>query len=141
MDKVLRGMTWRQCLVYIDDILVYAKSWEEHLANLDAVLDRVINAGLKLKPGKSLVGTHEVNYLGFCISNQGVRPSPAKVAALLATEPPQTPKKLNSFLCGINYYRGEIPNFSEITADLFEFSRSTCRILSWDKINLICFCY
>ncbi len=56
MDKILRGLTWKQCLVYIDDILVFAGTFEEHCRRSNAVLDRIGAAGLKLKPSKCEFG-------------------------------------------------------------------------------------
>ena len=91
--------------MYIDDVLVFARSFKEHCERLDAVLGRIEEAGLKLKPSKCEFGTSEVNYLGFQVTDNGVRPSPRKVAILLATEPPTLTKVLHSFMCAINYYR------------------------------------
>jgi hypothetical protein len=75
MDKILRGLTWKQCLVYIDDILVFANTFDEHCQRLDAVLERIGDAGLKLKPSKCEFGMAEVNYLGFKISDKGLSAS------------------------------------------------------------------
>ena len=105
MDKVLRGLTWKQCLVYIDDILVFAKTCAEHCQRLDAVLGKIKNAGLKLKPSKCEFGMSEVNYLGFKLSDKGLSAAKFKVDKLLATEPPKLTKVLHSFMCSINYYR------------------------------------
>ena len=131
LDKVLRGLTWKQCLVYIDDILVFGRSFEEHLTRLDAVLARIGEAGLLLKPEKCEFGKSEVKYLGFEISDKGLRPSQAKVAKLLATEPPKTTKVLHSFMCSINYYRTLIPLYSQLTARLLTMSTSKEKICKW----------
>jgi hypothetical protein len=136
MDKVLRGLTWKQCLVYIDDVLVFARSFEEHCERLDAVLGRIQDAGLKLKPGKCEFGTSEVNYLGFQVSDKGVRPSPRKVAYLLATEPPKSTKVLHSFMCSINYYRTLIPCYSRLTANLLAMSNSKSKMVVWSDSSL-----
>jgi hypothetical protein len=133
MDKVLRGLTWKQCLVYIDDVLVFARTFEEHCERLDAVLGRIQHAGLKLKPNKCEFGTTEVNYLGFQVSDKGVRPSPRKVEVLLATEPPKLTKVLHSFMCSINYYRTLIPCYSKLTAQLLTMSNSKCKWVTWNE--------
>ena len=52
MDRVLRGLTWKQCLVYIDDVLIFSSTFEQHLKDIDQVLARFTYAGLKLKPSK-----------------------------------------------------------------------------------------
>jgi hypothetical protein len=136
MDRVLRGLTWKQCLVYIDDVLVFARSFKEHCERLDAVLGRIEEAGLKLKPSKCEFGTSEVNYLGFQVTDKGVRPSPRKVAILLATEPPKLTKVLHSFMCAINYYRTLIPCYARLTAGLLTMSNEKNKYVKWDNETL-----
>ena len=99
MDRVLMGLTWKQCLVYIDDVLIFSKSFDQHLRDIDEVLARFIYAKLKLKPSKCVFANHEVDYLGFKISNKGLQASNKKVEALLRVAPPLTTKLLHSFLC------------------------------------------
>ena len=136
MDKILRGLTWKQCLVYIDDILVFAGTFEEHCRRLDAVFDRIGAAGLKLKPSKCEFGMQEVNYLGFQISNKGLSVSHRKVKALLATEPPKLTKNLKSFLCAMNYYRSLIPCYARLTAALLEQSNKKSKLVSWTESTM-----
>jgi hypothetical protein len=136
MDKILRGLTWKQCLVYIDDVLVFAKDFNEHCCRLDAVLGRIGDAGLKLKPAKCEFGTSEVNYLGFQISEKGVRPSLRKVEVLLATEPPKLTKVLHSFMCSINYYRTLIPCYAKLTAGLLTAFNSKVKFVTWTDDTL-----
>ena len=131
MDKVLKGMTWRQCLVYIDDVLVFAKDFDTHMKNLEETLDRIRESGLKLKPSKCSFGNNVVNYLGFTISDKGLQPSTKKIEALLKAELPKTTRVLNSFLCSINYYRHEIPDFGSLTADLYEMAVLKRRFCVW----------
>ena len=136
MDKILRGLTWKQCLVYIDDILVFAGTFEEHCRRSNAVLDRIGAAGLKLKPSKCEFGMQEVNYLGFQISNKGLSVSHRKVKALLATEPPKLTKNLKSFLCAMNYYRSLIPCYARVTAALLEQSNKKSKLVSWTESTM-----
>jgi hypothetical protein len=131
MDKVLNGLTWRQCLVYIDDVLVFGKDFNEQIRNLDLVLDRIKNAYLKLKPEKCKIADNKVDYLGFCISDQGRQPARRKVEALMRAEPPNTSKALMSFLLSLNYYRNDIPRYGELTVDLFEVANSTRKLIVW----------
>ena len=120
MDKVLRGLTWKQCLVYLDDVLVFAKTFEQHLDHLINVFERIKSSGLRLKPAKCCFATEKVEYLGFTISSKGIQPSRIKVEALLKIKPPATTKLLHSFLCSINFYRGLIPNYGHLTVELFD---------------------
>jgi hypothetical protein len=91
-------MTWKQCLVYIDDILIYSATNEQHLADLEAVLDRIIDANLLIKPSKCKFASDSVDFLGHTITKDGVKISPKKVDALLRIPPPLTGKKRYSFL-------------------------------------------
>lgn len=80
MQVVLAGLEWDCCFVYIDDILVASKTFEEHLYHLQLVFDRLRKAylRLRLKPTKCLFLCEEVPYLGFVISKHGIRPDPSK---------------------------------------------------------------
>jgi hypothetical protein len=131
MDRVLNGLTWKQVLVYLDDVLLFSKLWPAHVESLRQVFNRLRSAKLKLKPSKCVFGTHEVTYLGFAISDKGIRPSFNKVQALLKTERPQTTKLLLSFLCSVNYYRHDIPCFGELTADLYDMANEKKRFCTW----------
>ena len=71
MDLVLNGLTYRYCLVYLDDTIIYSKSFDEHLKHLVEIFDRFINAKLKLKPGKCTFAADEVPYLGFIVTTTG----------------------------------------------------------------------
>ena len=68
MDLVLSGLQWSQCLVYLDDIIVLGHSFQEHINNLDSVLQRLQESGLRLKPVKCCFFQTQVHYLGHVIS-------------------------------------------------------------------------
>ena len=139
VDRVLHGLTWKQCLVYIDDVLIFAATFIEHLRALDEVLFRFRAAGIKLKPSKCVFGKQEVEYLGYNISRQGIQPLLKRVEAILRVEPPSTTSKLYSFLCSVNYYRPLIPNYGRITFQLYEMARSCKKTCKWDENTLKCF--
>ena len=80
MDLILAGLQWSACLVYLDDIIIMGRSFEEHLSNLGAVLERLQKAGLKLKPDKCAFLQKRVLYLGHIVSDQGITPDPGKTA-------------------------------------------------------------
>jgi hypothetical protein len=100
--------------VYIDDVLVFARTFKEHCDRIDAVFSRIQEAGLKLKPSKCEFGTTEVNYFGFKVSDKGVRPSPRRVEIRLGAEPPRLTQVLHSFMCRIYYYRTLIPCYARL---------------------------
>eukprot|EP00731_Ephydatia_muelleri_P020755 Em0013g482a len=82
MDKVLSGLKWYSCLVYIDDIVVVGDSFGNHLYNLVGVLKRLREAGLKVKPSKCSLCQREVQYLGHVVSTEGIFTDPTKVEAI-----------------------------------------------------------
>jgi hypothetical protein len=82
MDQVLSGLKWHCTLVYLDDIIVYCKTFEEHLQHLAAVFQRLRDAQLKLKSSKCSVCCDRVPYLGYILTLQGIKPSPHKLDLL-----------------------------------------------------------
>jgi hypothetical protein len=136
MDRVLRGLTWKQCLVYIDDVLIFSSTFEQHLKDIDEVLARFSYAGLKLKPNKCSFADEEVEYLGFKISGKGIQITTKKTDAILNVKPPELSKNLFNFLCSINYYRTLIPNFGRITADLYQMSQAKKKTCTWTPETL-----
>ena len=82
MSSVLQGLIGRICLAYLDDVIVFSKRRDKHVNDLRAVLDRIRDAGLKLKPAKCKLSCEQVLYLGHVISPSGVSPDPAKLGVL-----------------------------------------------------------
>ena len=76
MELILRGLPWHICMVYLDDILIYSRSFEDHLANLEEVLTRVQTAGLRLNPSKCHFARDHVVFLGHVVSRQGLQTGP-----------------------------------------------------------------
>ena len=136
MDRVLRGLTWKQCLVYIDDVLIFSSTFEQHLKDIDEVLSRFIFSNLKLKPSKCSFADEEVEYLGFKITAKGIQATTKKIDAILNIKPPELSKNLFNFLCSINYYRTLIPNFGRITVDLYQMAQVKKRSCTWTPKTL-----
>ena len=82
MKCVLAGLARNSCMVYLDDILVIGKSFEEHLQNLRQVFTRLREAGLRLKPKKCCLAKRQVEYLGYVMTSAGIAPDPKKVTAV-----------------------------------------------------------
>jgi len=97
MNSVLSGLTGTRCFVYLDDIVIYAKSLADHNNRVREVLERLRTHKLKLQPGKCEFLRKEVNYLGHQITETGVRPDPQKAVAIEQFPTPTNPKQLNLF--------------------------------------------
>ena len=120
MDRVLQGLDHKIALAYIDDIIVYGATVEEVLDNLDVVLARLTDSGVKLKAKKCFLFQKETTYLGHVISSQGVKCDPVKVEAVKAWHPPKTPKQVRSFLGMVCYYNKFIKNFAQVAMPLYD---------------------
>ena len=81
MERVLGGMPWQSCMVYLDDVLVHARTFTQEITNLDQVFGRLRQAGLKLRPEKCTLFATEVAYLGHVIGREGVKTDPGKITA------------------------------------------------------------
>ena len=79
MERVLAGLHWSTCLVYIDDIILFSRTVQEHFQNLTEVFQRLKQAGLKLKPKKCHLFRNKVKYLGYVVSNKGVEADTEKI--------------------------------------------------------------
>ena len=120
MEVILGDLIPTKCQVYIDDVVVYSSDFDEHLANLQQVFDRIRQAGLKLNARKCQLGCQQIKYLGHVVTGRHVRPDPAKVEAVQLLAAPRTLKQLQSFLGLVGYYRRFIPAFAEKAAPLYK---------------------
>ena len=82
MDRVLAGLHWETCLFYLNDIIVFAATWEEHLARLRQVFERLRHAQLKLGAEKCTFAAKEVSYLGHRVTAEGLLPDPTLLTAI-----------------------------------------------------------
>ena len=94
MEHVLSGLHWETCLIYLDDVIIFSKTFEEHIARLHQVLTRLKEANLKLSPSKCKLFRPQVEYLGHVVSKDGVATDPKKIAAVTAWPTPKNPKEV-----------------------------------------------
>jgi len=120
MDCVLAGLQWSSCLVYIDDVIIIGRSFDEHLHHLQQVLDRLKSAGLKIQPKKCHFLQREVNFLGHIVSSARVSPDPSKTSKIKEWPIPKSVQEVQQFLGLVNYYRHFIKNFATIAKPLHQ---------------------
>ena len=120
MNLVLSGLIWVNVIVYLDDVNVIGKTFQENLANLRVVLARFRKYGLKLKPRKCVLFKRETAFLGRRVDSAGVHITDDHVKAVQEWPQPKNRKQVEQFLGFINYHRSFIPDLARITAPLYE---------------------
>ncbi|CAF1502254.1 unnamed protein product [Adineta steineri] len=118
MDIVLAGLKWQCCLVYIDDIVIYSPTFEQHLIDLKNVFLALREANLTLKASKCCFCRKEMKYLGHIVTQDGIKPDPTLTKAVSDFPQPKTIKDVQSFLGLSGYYRRFIKNYSKIAEPL-----------------------
>ena len=129
MDNVLCDLPF--CIVYIDDILIFSSTPDEHRHHLHQVLDRLRSAGLIVCQDKCVFGAKTVEFLGHRISSKGVLPLQEEVAAAKSFPKPTTVKSLQEFVGMVNYYHNFLPIIASTMAPLYAALTSKPKMLSW----------
>lgn len=132
MEEVLGGIPFTTCLVYLDDIIVHAATFEELTERLQVIFDRLREAGLKLSPTKCELFQESVQYLGHIISATGSSPDPGKVDAVMKWPQPRNRTEVQSFLGLCAYYRRFVKDFSSVAKPLHQLSEKNRKFL-WDE--------
>ena len=118
MESCLGELHLNCHIIYLDDIIVFSRTPEEHIHRLKAVFEKLKAAGLKLKPSKCDFFKKEIKYLGHVVSEQGVSTDPDKIKAVTEWPQPTTVTEVRSFFGFVSYYRRFIPNFSKVAKPL-----------------------
>ena len=100
------------CLIYLDDLIMFLRTAEEHLYRLHVVFNRLRKYNLKLKPLKCNLFQEEINYLAHQVSKEGVQPSNINMKAVAEYAPPQTYTEIRAFLGLMGHYRQFIKGFA-----------------------------
>jgi len=124
MELALRGLQWSTCLVYLDDVLIFGSTFDEHLQRLKQVLERIRAANLKLKPEKCSLMQAEVPFLGHIVSKDGVQPNPENISKVMQWPEPTNVTEVRQFLGLCSYYRRFIKDFAVVAKPL---TKLTCK--------------
>lgn len=125
MTVYLSGLNNKVCMVYIDDVIVYGKTELEHDENLRKVLQRLSQNGFKLNSEKCVFRRKSIECLGHVVSQDGIKPNPAKISALVGKPYPKNVKQVKSFLGLTGYYRKFVPKYSDIAKPLTNLTKVT----------------
>ena len=123
MDRVLCGMRWSRCLVYLDDVISFGKSVPEALMRLEEVLARLSDFGLQLKAKKCTFMQTEVAFLGHIVGRTGLACDPEKLSAVRNWHEPNRVKAVRQFVGFVGYYRRFVKNFAEVADPLVALTR------------------
>lgn len=132
VNDVLRPFLDAFCTAYLDDILIYSSTLEEHKIHVRRVLEALSKAGLHLKPEKCEFHRTSVRYLGMIISDKGVQMDPRKISTILEWDTPATLRDLRSFLGFSNFYRRFIKDYSRVVAPLVKLTKKDQSFI-WDQ--------
>lgn len=130
IDNVLRGLLNDKCLVYLDDIIVFSTSLQEHIQRLREVFERLRKANLKIQLDKCKFLQRKVKYLGHIVTPSGVKPDPSKINAIQNYPLPKSQKEIKQFLGLLGYYRKFIKDFAKLTKPLTNYSTTEKELLS-----------
>ena len=143
MQNCLGELNLTYALIYLDDVIVYSKTEDEHLVCLCTILERFMENGLKLKPSKCNFFHTEINYLGHKVSMAGMEPGTEGLKGITEIAPPATYTQVRKFLCTTGYFRHFIKGYAEIAKplnDLLQGENSDCSLLLlrgfWDLISI-----
>ena len=133
MDRVLRPHK-KYAAAYLDDIVIHSTEWENHLSQVQKVLEALREAGLTANPSKCKLAYSETKYLGYTIGRGLVKPQEAKLRAIQDWPRPVTKRQVKSFIGLANYYRRFVPNFSDLVAPLTDLTaKKLPRMMKWSR--------
>ena len=118
MNSIFKPILIKFVLVFFDDILIYSRSWKDHVQHVDRVLKLLQEKQLYEKTSKCFFGVQEVEYLGHIVSHEGVKVDPNKIKSIKEWKFPTTRKKLQGFLRLTWYYRKFFKNYGRISTPL-----------------------
>ena len=120
MESCLGDLHLNWCIIYLDDIIVFSETPQEHIKRLHGVFQKLASAGLKLKPNKCEFFKKKITYLGHVVSEKGIEVDPKKTEAVWKWPVPKTVTDVRSFLGFTNQYRKFIPKYAHVAGPLNE---------------------
>ncbi|CAF0983293.1 unnamed protein product [Didymodactylos carnosus] len=125
VNQILGPTRWKYALAYLDDIIIYSQTFEDHLLHLDDILNRLNQANFRLNVDKCNIAQQAIDYLGHHIEHGNIMPNADNIRALLNTPQPTTAKEAFRFVKAAEYYRKFISGFSKIAQPLYKYAPTT----------------
>ena len=135
MTLVFSGMLYSTCLAYLDEIIIFGRSFEEHLSRLGNALQRLRSAKLKLKPTKCAFGKRSDSFLGHIISDKGISTDLKKLKRIQGWPRPRNQNKVMSFLRYKTYYRKFIKDFLKLPIRITNYYKRTISFNGKKRVN------
>ena len=132
MTGILKDFNF--AIAYLDDIIIFSKTVEEHLDHIKQVFKKLRSTHLSMKLSKCHFFTKEIQYLGHILSMKGIKPLPPKTQAIQNMHPPKMPKQVHAILGLVGYYRKFIKNFAKIAKPLTLLSHQLAKF-EWTPTN------
>ena len=132
VDRLLAGLLWRVCLAYLDDVIIYSKSFEDHLSRLREVFSAIDEANLRMQPEKCEFGKDRLKFLGHIVTPEGTQPDPDKIKSIMEFPTPRCQRDIRSFHGLCSYYRNYIKDFSYKAEPLLTLLRKNKKF-TWEK--------
>jgi hypothetical protein len=138
VDGILGSLRWNICLCYLDDVIIYSKTFGEHLYRIRTVLDCFKRAGLTLNIDKCRFAFKEITIFGVHVSGNGLSPDPEKTKAVEKISQPKSVKDIRSFLGICSYYRRFVKGFADIAVPLINLTKKGIKF-QWGEEQQIAF--
>lgn len=128
MNAILKDYINKICVVYLDDILIFSTSLEEHKDSITKIFNVLRENNLKIQFDKCKFFTKETEYLGHVLTPEGVRPNPNKIKDIIQLKLPTTQKQIKSFLGITGYYRKFIRDYAKVAQPMTKFLKKNSKV-------------
>ncbi|CAF1611720.1 unnamed protein product, partial [Didymodactylos carnosus] len=125
MNNLLANNRWDWLVLYLDDILIFSHSFDEHMKHLNEALAILHARNFQLNPKKCMIAVQEIEFLSHTVAPTTIKPSIERIKPILDMPEPRTLKQANQFIGKLNWYRRFSPNFAKISAPIHKVTNKT----------------